>query len=145
MKSILKSVLPLGLFLVGTLLAAAPAGATTVSGFTGQANVASSQCLDKWSSQVDNTCASTVQVHFDIATTASPDHYYAHVYAGSVGAISCWPESWNYDMTSRSYNNPVANGVTGSLTLDLGQINTFNTHSVVCNMGPGTAVHSIDG
>jgi hypothetical protein len=144
-KSTFKSALSLGLLVVGTLFAAAPAGAVTVSGYTGQANVNDSRCMDKWAAQVDNQCSGAITVHFDVPTTASPDHYYAHVWGPYPQTISCWAESWNYDQTYRSYNNPVGNGVAGASTLDLGQIGTLNTHDVVCTMQSGAAVHAIDG
>ena len=145
MNKILKTVLPIGMFAVSALLAPTPASALTSSGFTAFANVADSACLDRWASQVDNTCSRTIQVHYDLATTASPDHFVAHVWAGSGQEISCWGESWNDAMTWRYYGPTVSDIGSGSIDMDLGWVSIFNTHNIVCNMGPGTAVHAVDG
>jgi hypothetical protein len=144
-RSTFKLAIPLGLLAVSTVMAPAPASAMTVSGFTADANVPDSACMDKWASQVDNSCSRTIQVHFDVAWPASPDHYYAHVWTGTGYTISCWAESWTYNMDNKYTGQTITATGTSSTTLDLGTISTFNTHNVVCNMGPGSSIHSVDG
>jgi hypothetical protein len=146
MNKILKTALPIGMFAVSALLAPPPASALTASGFTAFANVADSACMDKWATQVDNACSRQIQVHFDLATTASPDHFFAHVWAGSGQTISCWGESYDYAMDGSHFMGPTLEDIgLGSLDMDLGTVSIMNTHNIVCNMGPGTAVHSVDG
>jgi hypothetical protein len=139
---------------LGVFSASSSARANTVSGFAAFGTQSEMACMDRWDSLVMNSCSgnTVINAHFDLGmATASPDHYYAHVWGqgggfGGVDFIQCWGESWSYDNNSRYLGSTVSVGTaTGYYSLDLGNVGTLNTHNVVCSMHPGSYVFAVDG
>jgi hypothetical protein len=125
------------------------AKANTISGLTGTTDVPDASCAGKWDGAIINICTNkSFDAYFDLgASTASPDHYYAHVFGGLYqNPITCWAESRHYDGSLLRAGPALrAQGSPHNQDFDLGTVDTANTHEVVCIMGPGSSVHAVDG